>query len=116
MRKKLRLLIPLLALLVLLSGCARAVGGSYTLTYGTAEGLRFSPGSLGIHISLELGEDGVGTANYNGTEMEVTWSDQGGSILLEGKNGQLSFVKDGKDLILHEDGISLYLTPVEEED
>ena len=116
MMKRLRLLMSLLALLVLLTGCTRAVGGRYEMSYGTADGLRFTPSSLGIRISLELNEDGLGTASYNGAVMDITWSEKGGTVLVESKHGTLEFQKSGDDLILHEKGVSLYLNPVEEEE
>ena len=108
----------LLAVILLLSlvGCARAAGGSYFLDYITADGYRMKPSLFSMSITMELEEDGVGTANYNGTEMEITWTDTGRAVIVTGPNGELEFSKDGKKLILHDAGTILYFSPVEEED
>lgn len=106
----------LAAMMILtLAGCAKAAGGSYKLAYITADGIRMSPSSFGMNITLELEEDGVGTANYSGTVKDITWTDEGGKVVVEGPEGTLVFSKDGKKLILHSEGTLLFFEPVEEE-
>lgn len=104
------------ALCLALVGCSRAAGGSYRLEYITADGVRMLPSTFGMSISLELEEDGVGTATYSGTLMNVTWTDEGKTVVLNGPKGELEFTKDGKALVLHDEGTLLFFTPVEEED
>lgn len=108
----------LLAAILLLSlvGCARAAGGKYFLDYMTADGYRMKPSLFSMNVTLELEEDGVGTANYNGTVLDITWTDTGKAVVITGPNGELEFSKDGKTLILHDEGTILYFNPVEEED
>lgn len=103
-------------LLLGLAGCAKAAGGSYRLEYITADGIRMTPSSFGMNISLELEEDGVGTAVYSGTTLDITWTDEGSTVVVEGPNGTLSFTKDGSNLILHDEGTLLFFTSVEEEE
>ena len=109
-------LFVLAVLLLSLVGCAKVAGGSYFLDYMTADGYRMKPGLFSMTITLDLEEDGVGTANYNGTVMDVTWTDTGRTVILTGPNGELTFSKDGDKLILHDKGTILYFSPVEEED
>ena len=112
-------LIPLLlaaAMLLGLAGCSRAVGGDYKLEYITADGMRFSPSSFGMNITLHLEKDGTGTADYSGARREITWDDKGGTVELDGPDGKLSFTKEGKSLLLHSNGTVLFFNPVEEED
>lgn len=112
-------LIPLLlaaAMLLTLAGCSRAVGGVYKLDYITADGMRFSPSSFGMNITLRLEKDGTGTADYAGALREITWTDKGGTLELEGPDGKLSFTKEGKSLLLHSDGTLLFFNPLEEDD
>lgn len=104
------------ALVLSLSGCSRAAGGSYALEYITARGIRMSPGSLGMNISLELEKDGTGTASYGGAPLEITWKDNGSEVLVTGPKGELRFSKDGKRLVLHDEGTLLFFAPVEEEE
>ncbi len=114
--KRIAALLLAAALLLTLAGCAKAAGGSYRLEYITADGVRMTPSSFGMNISLELEEDGVGTADYSGTVMDITWTDEGGTVVVEGPNGELVFTKDGSSLILHSEGTLLFFKPVEEED
>ena len=104
------------ALLLALTGCSKAAGGSYKLEYITADGVRMLPSSFGMNISLDLEEDGVGTANYSGTVMDITWTDEGKTVLVTGPKGELEFRKDGKNLILHDNGTLLFFTLVETDD
>ncbi|MBR6120601.1 MAG: hypothetical protein IKQ04_09830 [Oscillospiraceae bacterium] len=104
------------ALLLSLAGCAKAAGGSYKLEYITADGLRIPPGGFGLNISFELDSDGVGTASYGSTQLDITWVDKGGSVEITGPNGVLELTKDGENLILHADGTLLFFKPVEEDD
>ena len=103
-------------LLLTLAGCARAAGGSYFLDYITADGYRMKASLFSMSITLELEEDGVGTANYNGTVLDVTWTDTGRKVIVTGPDGELEFTKDGKNLILHDEGTILFFAPVEEDD
>ena len=103
-------------LLLTLAGCARAAGGSYFLDYITADGYRMKASLFSMSITLDLEEDGVGTANYNGTVLDVTWTDTGRKVIVTGPERELEFSKDGKNLILHDEGTILYFCPVEEDD
>ena len=103
-------------LLLTLVGCARAAGGSYFLDYITADGYRMKASLFSMSITLDLEDDGVGTANYNGTVLDVTWTDTGRKVIVTGPDGELVFSKDGKNLILHDDGTILFFSPVEESD
>ena len=112
-------LIPLLlaaAMLLTLAGCSRAVGGDYKLDYITADGMRFSPSSFGMNITLSREKDGTGTANYAGALREITWTEKGGTVELDGPDGKLSFTREGKSLLLHSNGTILFFNPVEEDD
>lgn len=113
-----RIFALLLAAILLLSlvGCARAAGGSYFLDYVTADGYRMKASLFSMSVTLDLEEDGVGTANYNGTVLDVTWTDTGSKVIVIGPNGELEFSKDGKNLILHDEGTILYFAPAEEDD
>ena len=103
-------------LLLSLTGCARSAGGSYYLEYMTADGYRMKPNLFSMNITLELEEDGTGVANYNGTQLEITWTDEGSTVVMNGPNGELEFSKDGDKLILHDEGTILYFSPVEEDE
>lgn len=104
------------ALFLSLAGCSKAAGGSYRLEYITANGVRITPGNVGMSISLDLGEDGVGTVTYSGTTMEITWTDEGKTVVIVGPNGELEFTKDGDALVLHDEGTVMFFKPVEEDD
>ena len=104
------------ALLLALTGCSKAVGGTYKLEYITADGLRLPPGGFGMTIYLDLEEEGRGTATYSGTTMDITWEDNGSTVTVTGPNGVLEFTKDGKSLVLHDEGTLLVFNPFEEDD
>lgn len=114
--KKILALLLAAALLLTLAGCSRSVGGTYTLEYITAEGLRMNPSGFGMNITFELSEDGVGTATYGGTKLSITWVEDGNTVVVTGPNGELKLTKDGKALILHDEGTLLFFTPKEEEE
>ena len=114
--KKILALLLTAALLLALTGCSRSVGGVYKLEYITAEGLRMNSSGFGMNVTLELSEDGVGTATYSGTRLDITWTEEGGTVILTGPNGELRLSKDVKALVLHSEGTMLFFTPVEEED
>ncbi len=104
-------------LLICLVGCSNAVGGTYTLTRATYDGKEVTPSSLGMNVVLTLDDNGLGTASWNGEDMEITWAEMDDAVTLEGVNGTLVFTKAGKDLILHDKGAILYFTlPEEPED
>ena len=113
-----RFCVLLLTAILLLSlvGCAKAAGGSYFLDYMTADGYRMKPSLFSMSVTLDLEEDGVGTANYNGTVLGITWTDTGRTVIVTGPTKELTFSKDGDKLILHSEGTILYFSPVEEED
>ena len=115
MKRVIALLLAAVLLLTLV-GCARAAGGSYFLDYITADGYRMKASLFSMSITLDLEEDGVGTANYNGTVLDVTWTDTGRKVIVTGPDGELEFTKDGKNLILHDEGTILFFSPVEEDD
>lgn len=114
--KRILSLLVCAALLLALTGCARAAGGAYKLDYITADGMRMSPGTYGMNISFELDEEGRGTATYGGSTVEVKWEDDGSTVTLTGPNGVLEFSKSGKSLILHSEGTLLFFNPVEEDE
>lgn len=114
--KRIATLLLCAALLLTLTACSKAAGGAYKLDYITADGMRFAPSSFGMNITFQLDSDGVGTANYSGTVMEITWTDEGGTVTVTGEQGTLEFTKSGKQLILHDEGTLLFFSPVEEED
>ena len=114
MKRILALLLCALLFLGLL-GCSRAAGGSYFLDYMTADGYRMKPSLFSMSVTLDLEEDGVGTANYNGTVLGITWTDTGRTVIVSGPTKELTFSKDGDKLILHSEGTILYFSPVEEE-
>ena len=114
--RRFRALLLAALLLLTLTGCARAAGGSYRLDYITANGIRIPPGGFGMNISFELESDGVGTATYSGTTLDITWTDNGSTVEITGPNGVLELTKDGKSLILHDEGTLLFFNPVEEDD
>ncbi len=116
MMKRILALLLCAALFLGLVGCGKSAGGSYFLDYMTADGYRMKPSLFSMNVTLNLEEDGVGTANYNGTVLDITWTDTGKAVIVTGPNGELEFNKDGKKLILHSEGTILYFSPVEEED
>ena len=104
------------AMLLLLAGCSKAVGGSYRLEYITSDGVRLPPSNLGMNISFELSEDGIGTAVYGSTPMDITWVEEGSEVVVTSPYAELRFSRDGDNLILHDNGTLLFFTPVEEEE
>ena len=113
--KRLITLLAVVMLLLALAGCTKKAGGTYTLTYLTADGLRIPPGGFGMNITLQLEDDGVGTANYSGTVVDITWTDDGSTVVVTGPNGTLNFTKDGNVLVLHDEGTLLFFEPAEED-
>ena len=113
-----RILVLFLAFMLCcsLSGCSKSVGGSYNLEYITADGVRIPPSNLGMNISFELDEDGNGTASYGSTDLDITWLEEGNEIVVRSQDKELRFSRDGKNLILHDEGTILYFAPVEEEE
>ena len=114
--RRFRALLLAALLLLTLTGCARAAGGSYRLDYITANGLRMPPGGFGLHVSFNLEEDGVGTGSFGGDVVDITWTDEGSTVVVEGPRGTLEFTKDGKSLVLQSPGTLMFFNPVEEDD
>lgn len=115
MRRFLRILTAAL-LLLCLTACAHSVNGSYKLSYITFDGLRVSPSGYGLNISFELTEDGVGSASYSGTTVDISWVEDGDEILVTGPMGELRFARDGEKLVLHDEGTMLFFVPEPTED
>ena len=115
--KRIGLLLLAAVLAFSLVGCSKAACGKYKLEYITADGLRLAPGGFSLNITMDLQEDGVGIAYYSGSPEDITWTDEGGTVFVTGNRGVvLEFTKDGDSLVLHDEGVLLFFTPVEEED
>lgn len=108
--KRLIACVLLLMIILTISGCSKAFGGSYTLTKITKDGTSFTPSSLGMNFHFTLGAKGSGSASFNSAEQTITWVDNGNTITIEGNKKTLEFTKDGKNLILYDDGMVLYFT------
>ena len=113
-----RILILCLAVLFCFNfaSCSKTVGGSYKLEYITTDGVRLPPSNLGMNISFELSEDGIGKASYGSTNLDITWAEDGSDVVVRSQEKELRFSRDGKNLILHDKGTILYFVPVEEEE
>ena len=103
------------ALLLCLVGCSRSVGGRYKLETVTSDGMTLLPSALGLNVSFQLEADGVGTAEYSGSSLDITWEEKDGNVIITGPNGSIELLKDGKNLVLHGEGTLLFFKPVEEE-
>ena len=114
MKRILTLLLSCLLCLCLV-GCAKAVSGTYKLDYITTDGVRVSPSTLGLNMSFELLEDGIGTATYGPATVDLTWVEEGNELLISSENQELRFSRDGNTLVLHDDGTMLFFTLAEEE-
>ncbi len=99
-----------------LTGCSDAVGGTYRLDYATADGVRLPPSKFGMNISFTLEEDGIGTATYSGTTTNLTWAEEGSEVVVTNDNKELRFYRDGKNLVLHDNGTMLFFVLEEEEE
>lgn len=113
-----RILIVTLSLLLCLSlaGCSKSVGGTYKLEYITSDGVRLPPSNLGLNITFELDEDGIGSAEYGSTSLTITWAEDGNDVVVRSQDKELRFSRDGKKLILHDEGTILYFVPEETEE
>ena len=109
-------LIVILVLLFALTGCSKAAGGAYELTRATYNGKAVNPANLSVNMRFELGQNGLGTATYNGVTVDVTWADNGKTVTVKDGEKTLEFTKDGKNLILHDNGTILYFTPAKNQD
>ena len=104
----------LAAALLLLAGCSKAVGGTYTLTHGTAEGKTWTADTLGMSFSFTLQEEGIGYGEYNRQKLDLLWSEEGNTVTLESRFGTMEFTKSGKNLLLHDNGVVLVFEPESE--
>lgn len=103
--KKRILAVGLVLLLALaFTACAKSAGGVYKLTKATNNGVAFKPTDLGLNFTFTLLPDGTGYGSYNGPTVELTWTQTKDKVTLEGINGTLVFDKEGKNLILHDQG------------
>jgi hypothetical protein len=117
MKRLIALILTTLAVLFLLSGCgARAVEGKYTLTKTTTEARRIRPSEISMNSTFIFNDDGTGSANLNGNFRTFTWTEDDSTVTAVSSKGTLVFTKDGKDLLLHDDGTILTFEPEEEED
>ena len=112
--KRLASVLVILALLLSLTACSKAAGGTYTLTKVTWDGVGAQPSMAGVNITFTLESNGVGTARYGNDSYEITWADNGATVTLELRGKTLELTKDGKNLILHDEGAILYFTPPKE--
>lgn len=93
-----------LLLALALTACAKSAGGVYKLTKASNNGTVINPVDLGLNITFTLQSDGTGSGIYNGTPVSLTWTETKRTVTVEGINGTLVFDKEGKDLILHDQG------------
>lgn len=93
-----------LLLALTLTACAKAAGGVYKLTKVTSNGTAFKPTDIGQNFTFTLLPDGTGYGVYNGTSVDLTWTETKSTVTVEGINGTLVFDKEGKNLILHDEG------------
>ena len=114
--KRILALLFVLIICLSLTGCSKDVGGTYRLDYATANGVRISTSNLGINTSFTLEEDGVGTATYSGTTVGITWVEDGSEVVVTNDNKELRFYRDGKNLVLHDNGTMLFFALEEEDD
>ena len=114
--KRILTLAVILILLLTLVGCSDDVGGSYQLEYITSDGVRMSPSTFGMNIYFELSEDGIGTATYGGTTVDITWIDEDNEVVITSQHETLRFTRDGSNLVLHSDGTLLFFVREEEEE
>ena len=114
--KKIMALFFALTICLSLVGCSKAVGGTYKLEYITADGVRLPPSNFGMNISFDLEEDGVGTATYGITTQDITWAEDGSEVVLTSAEKELRLYRDGKNLILHDEGTMLFFTLEDEEE
>ena len=114
--KRMMILLLILVLCFSLASCSKAVGGTYKLEYCTSKGVRFPPSNLGINISFELNEDGSGSATFGAAEQEITWVEDGGTVVMNSADKTLEFSKDGENLVLHDEGTMLFFMLQEEEE
>lgn len=114
--KRIACVLLILALLVTLTACSKAVGGTYELSRATFDGKAVNPANLSMNMRFTLEPNGIGTARYNTRTVDITWSDNGSTVEITGPNGVLELTKDGKSLILHDEGTLLFFNPVEEDD
>ena len=111
MKRSLSLLLCAALLVLLLAGCSAEAGGEYTLVRITADGNEITPSSLGVSIRLTLEKEGAGTASWNGSPMQITWSQEGKKIYLSGESGILELTQSGKDLIYEQEGARWIFEP-----
>lgn len=118
MKRTICLLLAVTGILMLFAGCSKSVGGTYVLSKITADGYLIAPKDLSMNISFTLESDGTGKAQYNSTELEITWSRDGKSISLIGleEDKVLELTVSGGDLILHDDGTVMVFERQEDED
>ncbi|MBQ1411488.1 MAG: hypothetical protein IIY94_09450 [Oscillospiraceae bacterium] len=114
--KRITTLFLALLLCFSLAGCSKTVGGIYKLDYITTDGVRLPPSNLGMNISFELLEDGIGTATYGATTLNITWAEDGDEVVVKSEDRSLRFSHDGENLILHSDGTILFFVPQETEE
>lgn len=114
MKRLIALTLVTLSLLLLLTGCgARAVSGTYHLTKTTTEGRRIRPTEISLNSTFIFNDDGTGSASLNGSFRSFSWVEDDGTVTAVSNKGTLVFTKDGKDLLLHDNGTILTFEPEE---
>ena len=114
--KRIVCVLMILALLLTLTACSKAVGGTYELSRATFDGKAVNPANLSMNMRFTLEPNGIGTARYNTRTVDITWSDNGSTVTVKDGEKTLEFKKDGKNLILHDNGMILYFTPAKTEE
>ena len=107
MKRRMLAALLVLGMVLALTACSKSAGGVYKLTKATADGKAVQPTDLGLNITFTLLSDGTGSGVYNNTKVSLTWTETKNTVTVEGINGTLVFDKEGKNLILHDDGTIL---------
>ena len=116
MKRTLSLLLCAALLVLLLAGCSAEVGGKYTLVRITAEGKEITPANLSVSAHFTLEEKGSGSASWNGSAFDITWTQEGKTVYLSGENGILKLTQSGKNLVCEQDGALWVFEPAESDD
>ena len=107
MKRRIFALGLVLLLALTLTACAKSAGGVYTLTKATFNGTAVKPSDLGMSFTFTLQSDGTGTGLHNGASINLTWTETKRTVTVESIDGTMVFDKEGKNLILHDEGTIL---------
>ena len=90
-----------------------------TPIYENSQTVQLSSGANSKEVtagSFELNEDGSGSATFGAAEQEITWVEDGGTVVVNSADKTLEFSKDGENLVLHDEGTMLFFMLHEEEE